>query len=160
MSKSHYLAAIATGVLAAAVVVLDSHRVTPSDGLGLAYASRGESPDAQLEAVNRAIEARCQLADELIAGRRRLPEVAARFRDLSAGRVVADVVQLTYPGATPGEQYCRQVIWYAEAALEGRPDRDQVLARLAVELDEVVAAGGRLPDRGGSEATVAACGGR
>jgi hypothetical protein len=159
MSKLHYLTAITTGVLAVAVFFLDSHGV-PSDSTEVAYASRGEALDAQLEIVKRAIEDLCELADELIAGRRDLADVPAQFRDLSAGRPVADILQLVYPGATPGERYCRQVIWYAEGALDGRPDRDQVLARLAGELNEVVAGGGRLPDHSGSEPTAAVCGGR
>lgn len=159
MSKAHYLAAAATTALAAAVVGLDGRRPPASDQSGYAAADGGDL-DGQIDIVRRAIAARCELADELISGRRGLADVAARFRDLSAGRVVAGVVQLAYPGATPGERYCRQAIWYAQGALDGRPDRDRVLARLETELHQVVAAGGRLPGGSTMATSTGAGGGR
>jgi hypothetical protein len=43
------------------------------------------------------------------------------------------------------------VIGFADAALDGRPDQAAVLARLTAELEQLVAAGGRLPSFTGAD---------
>jgi hypothetical protein len=109
---------------------------TGSEPLVLPFLSREVvPPNPDVALIQKNLEAKDEVAREVIAGRMTLAEAAARFRTIDASRpphlpVHLDVV----PGSSDEERICRQVIAYVENNLEGRPDRDAVLARLEADL--------------------------
>jgi hypothetical protein len=108
-----------------------------------------DSTDALLAELARRSAVKRELIGELADGRRTLAEVAARFAAMDVDRPWHTLIMRNYSGATNGERYCRVVIGHTDAALNADPRRRSVLTRLNAELEQVIAAGGRLPDIGG-----------
>jgi hypothetical protein len=111
--------------------------------------------DRQIEAVSRRMHIKHQITRDLIAGRRSLLEAAAWF--CHAGKVLPGLIPdpLPFPGATPEEKYCRQVLCWVRTVLaqeagcypRGRAEQ------LGRELEEHLARPGglRLPPISGGE---------
>jgi hypothetical protein len=97
--------------------------------------------DALLAEVRRRSAIKRDLVDELIAGRRRLADVAAVFEAMDADRPGHILMVRHYPGATARERYSRVVIGHVAAALRHDPRWPAVRDRLAAELAEVAAGG-------------------
>ena len=127
-----------------------------SDSQGIAAQESGlvESLDArngsteQLEercqTVNKRIEAKRRLLEELLEGKRNLFETAAYFRQLDQGDVHYNwgAFRLFYAGATDDERHCREVLSSLEAALchDGCMSA-AVLNQLQQDLNDQVARG-------------------
>ena len=83
-----------------------------------------------------------RITEQVIDGRLSLLEGAAHFRAVYARRPANPYCvpkpQL-FPGASEGERLCRQVIQWVRMRLADHPSRDQVLSRLARELEETLA---------------------
>jgi hypothetical protein len=108
--------------------------------------------DLALAWLRRSLAAKDQVTGEVIAGRLRLPEAAARFRALEAARPsrYCDPHTELLPGDSEGERLCREVIWHVQGRLHwDDPAREQeVTARLEAELRDQLARDGtvRLPE--------------
>jgi hypothetical protein len=108
--------------------------------------------DVALEWVRRDLDAKDQVAGEVIAGRLRLTEAAARFRALEAVRPnrYCDPHLELIPGDSEGERLCRKVIGHVQGCLHWfDPAREQeVTAGLEAELRDELARDGtvRLPE--------------
>src|SRR4051794_10480749 len=72
--------------------------------------------DDQLAEVKRRAVIKRALVDDLIAGRRRLAEAAARFEDMDADRPGHILAVRHHGGATAAERYCRVVIAHVDGA--------------------------------------------
>src|SRR5262249_35261444 len=112
-----------------------------------------DNQQATLEAIDRRIEERRQIAREVASGRVTLLSAAVRFRDLylRPPQVKTDIFRLYYPGQSEGECYCRQVIQSVAFELEEQESQDLVIvAQLEAELEDLLRRDGivRLPDRG------------
>jgi hypothetical protein len=85
----------------------------------------------------RRIQAKVQIADEVVAGRLTLLEAARRYRPLqeSAPGGLRYLLR-KYPGATEQEVLCRNVITFARGTPSMQPERATVVARLEAELAE------------------------
>jgi hypothetical protein len=102
-------------------------------------------PDSDVTVIQRCIEARGQVAREVIAGRLTLLEAAARFQAISLSRPShLPVSHAAYSGDSDEERLCRQVIAYVDFELQGRPDRSAVVAKLNSELRELLATFGTI----------------
>jgi hypothetical protein len=96
--------------------------------------------DVEDQRVLQRIEIKEGLITQLIDGRATIPEVAAHFKVLNAGR--QDYLALfrkQYPGASDDECYCRNVFAFAESRLyrEGRLGQQRT-ERLRQELDHLL----------------------
>jgi hypothetical protein len=121
--------------------------------LALWAVTAGQDTDEQaaedLWAVQHRHAAKEAVAEEAAAGRLTLLEAAARFRDLDADLPEEQrrALRLALPAGSDEERSCRQVLYYVEASLRGRPDGPAALGRLKAQLDEALASGDlRLPD--------------
>jgi len=78
-----------------------------------------ETLEERCQVVTKRIEAKRQLLDELLEGRRDLFETAACFRNLDQGDAQYNwtAFRLFYSGATDDERHCREVLASLEAAL-------------------------------------------
>jgi hypothetical protein len=95
---------------------------------------RGVVLEAETRATRGRIAAKLALIDELVAGRVTLAHVAAEFRGLNVAYPNFFVnMRMLYPGLPDDELLCRNVIDYCAGALEHRPERTAVLARLEDE---------------------------
>jgi len=73
-----------------------------------------------LEGVRERVKARCRMREQvvadLLADRLDFFSAAARFQQLDGvSPSVARVVELSYPGASPGENACRHLLAWIEA---------------------------------------------
>jgi hypothetical protein len=128
-------------LVAAAVIYL-----APADEVAEPVAPANDEFPQRLAAASLRAATRRALVDELIAGRRRLADVAARFKALNSGCSARFEAVRRWPEATDGERYSRDVILFVETMLpDADPGRSAVLARLDAELAEVIATGGQLP---------------
>lgn len=98
--------------------------------------------EQNLELTNQEVRRRIEIKDgliaELIAGRKSLAQVSARFLALNRERPeYLDVIRATYPGSTDEERTARNVIGYVEGELlwDKTPRKAEVLARLRAELE-------------------------
>jgi len=96
--------------------------------------------DAEDQRVLQRVEIKEGLITQLIEGRTNIPEVAAHFKLLNAGR--GDYLALfrsQYPGASDDECYCRNVLAFADSRLwrHGRSGREKS-ERLHHELDRLL----------------------
>jgi hypothetical protein len=91
----------------------------------------------RIEATDRRIAAKEEAVQELIAGRRKLEEVAAFFAQVDGNDPdLLRWLRYHYPGKSDQERRWRQVVGCARAVLqhEGDPDKERsVLARLEAE---------------------------
>jgi hypothetical protein len=90
------------------------------------------------EEVRRRIEIKESLIAELIAGRRSLTEVSARFLELNRERPdYMESIRSTYPGNTDEERSVSNVLSYVEAELAGddSPRAAEVMTRIMAEYD-------------------------
>jgi hypothetical protein len=95
----------------------------------------------QLQALQKVVwwgyVTKLRLTDELLARRLTLFEAAAGFRAVDRVRSrQARPVPSFFPGKTDEERLCRRVIASADERLHDRPDREAVVARLELELQE------------------------
>ena len=95
--------------------------------------TRGEKLKQLREASSRRIEARWQIAKEVIAGQRSLAEAIERFRDLDR----------QWPELR-ADTKMSELVLMSEYELDGRTVIDQVRQVLANRPDEAAAAAGRL----------------
>ncbi len=128
--------------VAAAVAVFAAR---PDGGDEPAPDEADDGAAALLADAKRRCAAKRELVEELVAGRRTLAEVAARFAALDADRPGYGPPTWFHPDAPPAERYCRLVISHVEAVLRGDYRRRAVLARLDAELAAAVAARGKSP---------------
>jgi hypothetical protein len=101
---------------------------------------QAEDWDAEDRQVLQRIEIKEKLITQLIDGRTTIPEVAAQFKQLNAGR--EDYLALfrkQYPGASDDECYCRNVLAFAESRLhrDGPRGRERT-ERLRQQLDRLL----------------------
>jgi hypothetical protein len=97
-------------------------------------------PDPDFAALQRNMEAKDAVAEEVIAGRMTLAEAADRFRVINAARPSHLPFHLdAFPGGGDEERNCRHVIRFVDSSLMGRPDREAVVARLESELQRHLA---------------------
>lgn len=133
------LALLGFGVLACAVAVRCDRQGGEEPNPAGAQSRRREL-DRQLEATHARREARHRLAGELIEGRLTLAEATDEFMRLNREEPnTAANIHLMFPGADERQSTARQVLIYAEDALEERRDltpeaRRRVLERLEAEL--------------------------
>lgn len=102
-----------------------------------------QDKDAEDQQVLQRLQIKEGLITQLIEGRTSIPDVAAHFKLLNAGR--EDYLRLfrkQYPGASDDECYCRNVVAFADARLwrhgESGRERSQRLHR---ELDRMTTQG-------------------
>jgi hypothetical protein len=94
--------------------------------------------DAETRATRARIDAKLALVDDLVAGRVTLSHAADEFGKLNAVYPsFFDSVRLLHPDVPDDLVVCRHVIDYCAAALEHRPERTAVLARLEDEFEAV-----------------------
>jgi hypothetical protein len=110
-----------------------------------------DATNAGMEAARKRSAEKHQLVEGLIAGRRSLVEVAARFHALDVDRPNYEARVRSYGGATLGEQCCRAVIAFTDAAIIKDPRRGRILACLNAELNQMIAEGGQIPNGGGTD---------
>jgi hypothetical protein len=156
--RSPRLAGVACALLAATAAGYSGYRafVNPASALpASAGVDEGPSPDEVEAAIawcGQSADAKDRLTGEVIAGRLSLPEAAARFRALEAGRPNRYCRTRTdlFPGGSEGERYCRAVITRVVNRLHAEdPAREQeVSARVEAELRDLLARDGavRLPE--------------
>jgi hypothetical protein len=139
-SRAKFLVALAAGLAAGALLHRPPEPVEPVVPPRAAARADGWPAAVVLRAI-----AKDQLARDVAAGRRSLPEAAALFRELnrlppvptdSADLSEADL-SMPIPGRTDEERYCQRVVTHVQAALHHDPDRAAaVVARLAAEFRE------------------------
>jgi hypothetical protein len=102
------------------------------------HRQRARELDVGYRAVERSRRAKCQAANELVAGRLTLWEAAARFREVTVRpRECVVLLRSFRHGASDDELFCRCVIEYVESELAADPARAAaVVGRLNVELAE------------------------
>jgi hypothetical protein len=114
---------------------------------------RLDNHQAVLEEVDRRIETRARVIEDVKAGRLSLLQAAARFRELGRQppEVSLELLRLYYPAKSDGECYCRYVIHGVATSVQeqGSPG-ETILERLEAELQELLRWDGtvRLPERG------------
>jgi hypothetical protein len=138
---------MACTVLAAVAVGYSGYRTCRDPAADLPGPAADDLTSRDLEValavILRSEEAKAKLTDEVIAGRLPLPDAAARFRALEAGRpnrycrAPLDVV----PGNSEGERLCREVITHVHTRLhwEDPAREEEVTARLEAHLRELLA---------------------
>jgi hypothetical protein len=90
-----------------------------------------DEKDVEDQRVLQRIEVKEGLITQLIDGRATIPEVAAQFKALNAGR--KDYLALfhrQYPGASDDECYCRNVLAFAESRLYREGSRGEERAEM------------------------------
>jgi hypothetical protein len=97
-------------------------------------AGRDEELGRRSRVLVSALEDKCRLGDDLVAGRLTLREAADRFREIAArqdggtGRVLR-----AFPAASQDESFCRHALCYVEAECLRNPELAGVLAGLRAE---------------------------
>jgi hypothetical protein len=101
--------------------------------------------DRRIEAAVRRIAAKEEAVQELLAGRRKLEEVAAFFAKVDGNDPnLLRWVRCQFPGKSDEERRWRQVVSCARTVLEQEGDLDKersVLARLEAELERLLREG-------------------
>jgi hypothetical protein len=88
-------------------------------------------------AIDRRIDEKDRLANELIDGRLTLFEAAAHFRRLNdGGSKFAAPLSMFYPGDSEEERLCRQAISYAQHCLNQRRVGDRAADEFAARCEE------------------------
>jgi hypothetical protein len=91
----------------------------------------------EMDAVDRIIQAKHALSQDVADGKLRLQEAARRFHELDAGHpgFNRDAFRRAYPGKSDEERYCREVIGFAAAAVGDEAGQGVALrGRLETEL--------------------------
>jgi hypothetical protein len=109
-----------------------------------AEVKRAEALDVQLARSRRRLAHRDEIARAAASGRLTLREAAARFRELSERMPGFDpvVFQMTTPGGSDEERYCRAVIIHVRRVLPDGPA--EAAARLEAELREHLECEGKI----------------
>ncbi len=99
--------------------------------------------DAELDAVLSRLKERGRIVEEIIAGRMRLEEAVARFRDLAPkDECYLQWLRDAYPAGPDEARYRQQVLAAVRAALSQDPSLAAVvLSRLEEEQDESISEG-------------------
>jgi hypothetical protein len=108
---------------------------------------RGEALDGRDERVRRCLEAKTQITDEVLAGRRGLAEAAEAFREVNERLKGGDSGARRDPFADDEEAVYRNVIAWVRGRTSDDPQRQAaVVARLEEELQQFqeASAGGGL----------------
>jgi len=99
-----------------------------------------EERDVEDQRVMQRIQIKDALITQLIDGRATIPEVAAQFKKLNAGRVdYLGLFRKQYPGASDDECYCRNVLSFAESRLQRDGSRgEERVEMLRQELNHLI----------------------
>jgi hypothetical protein len=98
--------------------------------------ARGEALTRRLQAMARCLEGKYAVAQQVLAGRLKLLEAAARFRDLQNAVPQYDwaMFRERYPGQSDEERHCQAVIGFVEQEAQARGTDPGVVEELQVEL--------------------------
>jgi hypothetical protein len=105
---------------------------------------RSSRLDAAFAKARSTVAVKKLIADNVATGQVTLAAAGEHFQQLSenAGQSILQSFQMTYPGRSEHERFCRQVIAYALREFEpGDPEGKKLRARLEHDLNEAVASG-------------------
>jgi hypothetical protein len=138
------LAALAGGLYWGRALFIDGAHANGDGGRDAPFSAHMSQvvlpSDPDVAAIHHSLEAREQVAREVIAGRVTLLEAAARFQAITLSRPAHLPMSLAgFPGNSEEERICRQVIHFVEIQMEGHPDASAEVARLNRELQDQLA---------------------
>jgi hypothetical protein len=141
------LAFLIGGVGIARKLAQNDGDLTPLLGPVAAYEealTRKAELDDRAEAVRRCYAAKLATVRDVADGRITLLQAATRFHDADDGVFVYDPLKLNhYPGRTPLERRCREVLAWVQGILRNRPEeRAVVLPPLNAQFEEYLRRGG------------------